>query len=379
MVSVDDGSHLWGQQYGRKLSDLLVIQEVIAGEITENLRLRLTGEEKQRLKKRYTDNSEAYQLYLMGRYYWNKRTEEGLKKGIEHFKLAIEADPSYALAYAGLADCYTMMCWHALALTKDIHPAAKAAARQALEIDDKLAEAHASMGAVNETNWDWRSAERRYKRALELNPNYATAHQWLAEYLVYTGRFDEALKEMGKAQELEPLSSIINTELGWIHYAAREYDRAIEQYRSVIDLDPDFALAHLRLGEAYKQTGRHDEAIREIREAARLSGNSPRTMARLGHAYAIAGKKVEALAVLHELNGVSERQYVSPYEIAIIYAGLEEKDLVFTWLERAYEDRSSWLTFLKVEPSFDIIQSDARFIDLVKRVGLPMNQRGSHD
>jgi eukaryotic-like serine/threonine-protein kinase len=370
LVNVEDGSHLWGQQYNRKLSDIFVIQEGISREITDNLRLRLTGEEKKRLKKRYTDNTEAYRLYLMGRYYWNKRTEEGLKKGIEHFKLAIETDPGYALAYSGLADCYTMMCWHTVVAAKDVFPKARVAALRALEIDEHMAEAHASMGAVSETIWDWKSAEKKYKRALELNANYATAHQWYAEYLAHMGRFEEALREMKQAQELDPLSSIINTELGWIHYAAREYDRAIEQYQSVIDLDPDFALAHWRLGEAYKQKGLYTLAIRELEEATRLSGYNSRTLARLGHAYAIAGKKHEALLVLHELNAVARQHYVSPYEIAIIYAGLGERELVFEWLERAFEDRSSWLTFLKVEPSFDNFRSDPRYTDLVKRVGL---------
>jgi eukaryotic-like serine/threonine-protein kinase len=370
LVNVEDGSRLWGEQYNRKLSEIFVIQEGISREITDNLRLRLTGEEKKRLRKRYTDNTEAYRLYLMGRYYWNKRTEEGLKKGIEHFKLAIEADPAYALAYSGLADCYTMMCWHTVVAAKEVFPRAKAAAMRALELDEHMAEAHASMGAVSETIWDWKGAEKRYKRALELNTNYATAHQWYAEYLAHMGRFEESLREMKQAQELEPLSSIINTELGWIYYAAREYDRAIGQYKSVIDLDPDFALAHWRLGEAYKQKGLYALAIRELEEAARLSGKNSRTLARLGHAYAIAGKKHEALLVLHELNGISRRHYVSPYEIAIIYAGLGEIELVFEWLERAFEDRSSWLTFLKVEPGFDSVRSDPRYIDLIKRVGL---------
>lgn len=371
LVNAGDGSHLWGQQYNRKLSDIFAIQEGIAREIAENLGLRLTGEEKKRLKKRYSDNTEAYRLYLKGRYYWNTRAEEGLKKGVEHFKLAIEADPGYALAYSGLADCYTMMCWHAMVPAKDIFPKAKAAAMRALDLDDRLAEAHASGGAVSETDWDWAGAERRYRRALELNPNYATARQWYGEYLAHTCRFAEAFREMKKAQELDPLSRIINTELGWIHYAAREYDRAIEQYRGVIDLDPDFALAHWRLGEAFKQTGMYDEAIVEIQEAARLTGRSPRMVARLGHAYAVAGRKREALATLHELNGMSEQRYVSPYEIAVIYAGLGEKALVFKWLGRAYEDRSSWLTFLKVEPGFDRFRSEPGFVDLVKRVGLP--------
>jgi serine/threonine-protein kinase len=371
LVSAEDGSRLWGQQYNRKLSDIFAIQEGIAREIAENLRLRLTGDEKKRLEKRYTDNTEAYRLYLKGRYHWNTRAEEGLKKGIEHFKLAIEADPGYALAYSGLADCYTMMCWHAMVPARDIFPKAKAAATRALALDDRLAEAHASVGAVSETDWDWGRAERQYRRALELNPNYATAHQWYGEYLAHTGRFDEAFREMKKAQELDPLSRIINTELGWIHHAAREYDKAIEQYRSVIDLDPDFALARWRLGEAFKQTGLYDEAIVEIQEAVRLTGSSPRMVARLGHAYAVAGRKREALTALHELNGMSERRYVSPYEIAVIYAGLGEKELVFKWLGRAYEDRSSWLTFLKVEPSFDKLRSEPEFVDLVKLVDLP--------
>jgi TolB-like protein/Flp pilus assembly protein TadD len=371
LVNAGDGSRLWGEQYNRKLSDILAIQEGIAREIAENLRLRLTGEEERQLKKRHTDNTEAYRLYLKGRYHWNTRAEEGLKKGIEHFKLAIEADPGYALAYSGLADCYTMMCWHTVVPAKDIFPKAKAAALRALELDDRLAEAHASAGAVSETDWDWGGAERRYKRALELNPNYATARQWYGEYLAHRCRFGEAFREMKKARELDPLSRIINTELGWIHYAAREYDRAIEQYRGVIDLDPDFALAHWRLGEAFKQRGMHDEAIGEIQEAARLTGRSPRMVARLAHAYAVAGRKPEALAALHELNGMAGRRYVSPYEIAVIYAGLGERELVFKWLGHAYEDRSSWLTFLKVEPSFDRLRSEPWFVDLVKRVGLP--------
>jgi serine/threonine-protein kinase len=372
LVDVADGARLWGQQFNRKLSDIFAIQEEISSEITASLRLKLTGEEKKRLTRRYTENTEAYQLYLKGRYFWNRRTEEGLRKGIEYFKLAIEADPVYALAYTGLADCYNMLCWWNIVPTREAFPKAKAAALKALALDQTLAEAHASVGGINETDWNWKTAEREYKRALELNPNYASAHQWYAEFLAHIGQFDEALAEMKLAEQLDPLSNIINTEVGWILYLAGEYDRAIEQYRAAVELDPEFAAAHWRLGEAYLQKKLFDEAVREIERAIELSGASMHMLARLAYAYAVSGKRYEALGVLNELNESAKRRYVSPYDIAIIYAGLGEKELALDWLERAYEERTVWLTFLKVEPAFNPLRDDPRFTDLLRHVGLPM-------
>lgn len=372
LVDAGDGSRLWGQQYNRKLADIFAIQEEISREITDGLRLKLTGEEKKRLAKRFTENTEAYQLYLKGRYFWNRRTEEGLRKGIEHFKQAIEADQLYALAYSGLADCYNMMCWWNIVPVKEGYPKAKAAAQRALELDDALSEAHASMGGVSETAWNWKTAEREYKRAIELNPNYASARQWYAEFLAHIGSFDDALAEMRIAESLDPLSNIINTEVGWIMHMAGDYDLAIEQYRAAVELDPEFAPAHWRLGEAYLRKNLFDEAIAEIERAMEMSGNSLQMLARLGYGYALAGKKYESLGVLNQLNEAAKQRYVSPYDVAIIYAGLGEKDLAFTWLERAYEDRTTWLAFLKVEPAFDNLRADPRFRDLLGRVGLPL-------
>jgi serine/threonine-protein kinase len=371
LVDTADGAHLWGANYNRRLSDIFAIQEEIASDITHGLKLKLSGAEKKRLKKRHTESPGAYQLYLKGRYHWNKRTREGLERGIEYFKMAISEDSRYALAYAGLADCYTMLIWHNIAPPAGMLPRAKAAAERALTLDDQLAEAHASMGAVNEAEWDWVAAEGAFRRAVGLNPNYATAHQWYATYLSYLTRFSEAIEEMEKAQELDPLSSVINTELGWILYASRQIESAIDQYRATIGLDPDFALAHYRLAEAYKQLGRFDEAIEEIELAIKLSGRSTHMVARLGHAYAVAGRTREARSVLAEIIELSTRQYVSPFEIALIYVGLGENEEAFEWLERAYDDRSSWLAFLRIELVLDPLRDDPRFKDLLHRVNLP--------
>jgi serine/threonine-protein kinase len=371
MVDVTDGARLWGQHFNRSLSDIFAIEQEIASEITESLRLKLTGEEKKRLSRRHTENTGAYQLYLKGRYFWNRRTEEGLQKGIEHFNLAIEADPLYALAYAGLADCYNMMCWWNIARPKEALPRARAAAERALELDDSLAEVHASMGGISETAWDWASAERSYRRALELNPNYASAHQWYAEFLAHVGNFDRALEEMKMAELLDPLSSIINTEVGWILYLAGHYDRAIEQCRAAVEMDPEFSAAHWRLAEAYIQKAMYEEAISEMERALELSGGSTYMVARLGYAYAVAGKKYEALKVLGDLSEVPRDRYVAPDSVAIIYAGLGERELAFAWLEKAFDERSSWLAFLKVEPAYDRLRDDPRFTDLLGRVGLP--------
>ncbi len=367
LVNVADGSQLWGEQYNRELSDIFALQEEIAQQISEKLRIKLTGEEKKRLTKRYTENTEAYQFYLKGRFYWNKRTSEAAKKGIEYFEQAIEKDPNYALAYAGLADSYALLGGYDVLRPKDSYPRARAAATKALEIDDTLAEAHTSIARIRMAfDWDWLAAEREFKRAIELNPNYATAHHWYGMYLVRMGRFDEALSEIKQAQKLDPLSLIINADMGAPLFFARQYDQAIEQHRKTLEMDLNFPPTHLRLGAAYEQKGMYQEAIAEYQRAIELSGDNTKTSVVLGYAYAVSGRRAEAQKELDQL----KEQSNSPYDIAMIYTALGDKEQAFEWLEKAYEDRSGGLVFLKVDPGLDSLRSDPRFADLLRRVGL---------
>jgi eukaryotic-like serine/threonine-protein kinase len=374
MVDVEKGTQLWGGQYSRKLADIFSIQEEISREISEKLRLRLTGEEQKRLTRRYTENAEAYQAYLKGRYHWNKRTEEAFKKGLEYFQQAIEQDPSYALAYAGLADSYNLLglyVYHGLP-PREAYPRAKAAAVQALKIDDTLAEPHASLAwARFRFDWDWPGAEREFKRAIELNARYPTAHHWYAYYLASMGRLDQTRAAIQRAQELDPLSLIINATVGQEFYYAREYDLAIERLLKTLEIDSNFAHAHRLLGEAYRKKGMFEEAIAEIQKAVTLSaGSGVYYLAQLGNAYALSGKRGEALRILDELRKLSQHKYVSPTDFAIVYIGLGEKDQAFAWLERAYEERSGFLTELMVEPMFDSLRSDPRFQELLHRMKL---------
>jgi tetratricopeptide (TPR) repeat protein len=371
LINVAEGAHIWGEKYSRKLSDILAVQEEIAKHISETLRFQLTGQEQQQLTKRYTENTEAYQLYLKGRYFWNKRTEEGLKKAIEYFQRAMDRDPNYALAYAGLADCYAPLVYFGYLRPKQAWPRAKAAAMKALEIEDTLAEAHTALAAVIQYyDWDRLNAEKSYKRAIELNPNYSTAHHWYAQYLIHLGRIEEGLAESKRAQELDPLSLIINSAWAERLNYARQYDRAIEQLQKTLELDPNFAHAHWQLGRAYEQKGMYEEAIAELQKAITLSGSSPVMVAALGHAYAVSGKSGKALKILDELKASSQRSYIPPSSLAAIDTGLGQKDQAFAWLQKAYEERDMWLGFLKVDPDFDSLRSDPRFEDLLRRIGL---------
>ena len=375
LVDARDNSHIWGEQYNRKLSDILAVQEAISREVSAKLRVRLTGEEQKRLSKPATENPEAYQLYLKGRYYLSKRTDEGLKKAIEYFNQTIEKDPSYALAYSGLAD--SNMYIMRLGFLHDLSPReaylrAKSAATQALENDDNLAEAHTSLAVVKmEYEWDWAASEREFKRALELNPNEAEAHHQYSHYLTAVGRTHESLVESLRALELDPLSLPLNAHLAWHYVYARQYDQAIEQCRRTIEMDANYPQAHDFLGGAYEQKGMYEEAFTEVQKAISLSGDSVHIRAELGHAYAVAGKGGEALKIMDELKGLSKETYVSPYDVAAIYVGLGQKDQAFDWLEKAYQERSDWLRYLKVDPRIDPLRSDLRFPDLVRRVGLP--------
>jgi len=372
LVSVPDGAVLWADKFDENFTDIFKVEDSISGKVAEALTLKLSGEEHKRLTRRYTDNAEAYQLYLKGRYFWNKRTEDGFNRGIAQFQQAVEKDSNYALAYAGLADSYIGLTFYNFAAPSETMPKAKDAAMNALGIDIALAEAHASLAHVlMNYDWNWSEAEKEFKLSMELNPDYATAHQWYAvHYLTAMGRPDDALSEMKRALELEPTSLVMNTFMGATLYFAGRFDEAIEQCRRTIEMDPNFAVAHWHLGLAYDQKDMFDDSIAEFQTATALSGSSPLIKASLGYAYARANRKDEATMILAELKDLSEKRYVSSYETAAIYAALGDNEQGFQLLERAYREHCFHLVYLKVWPQFSVISADPRFKDLVQRIGL---------
>jgi eukaryotic-like serine/threonine-protein kinase len=372
LVDVAEVSQLWGQQYNRKLSDIIVIQEEISNTVSQKLRLRPSAEEQKRLARLYTENPEAHQFYLKGRYLWNRRTAQTLRRAAEYFQQAIEKDPGYALAWAGLADCYGVYSFYGVLSPKESKPMAKEAARKALELDDTLAEAHVSAAYAKRTyDWDWSGAEREFKRGIELNPNYAMGHAWYGSTLWAMGRLDEAIGELKRAQECDPLSLIINAELGRAFYFSRRYDQAIDQLRKTLDeIDSNFGVAHWYLGMVYEQKARYPQAIAEFQKWSSLSGGDPAATGALGHAFAVSGKPGEAQKALVKLKELSKSRYVSPYDVAVIYIGLGDKDQALEWLERAYEDYSAWLIWLNVDPRFDTVHADQRYHELLHRMGL---------
>ena len=372
LVDVANGWRLWGEQYNRKLADVVAVQEEIANEISERLRLNLTGEEKKRLSKRPTLDAHAYQDYLRGRFYWNKRTEDGVKKGIEYFQRAVEKDPGYPLPYVGLADSYNILGFYAYAAPRDAFPRAKAAALKALEIDGTLTEAHASLAYGRlYYEWDWLGAEREFEAVIERNPTYSTVRHYYGNYLAVMGRFAEAAAQFETACELDPLSLIINTAVGWTLYFSRQYEQAVESLQKTLEIDAHFVLARAMLGQSYLQLGRFPEAIAEFQAASELSGASPHYHAMLGHAFAATGNSSEAHKILNQLKEKSARSYLSSYCIAEIYLGLGDEDQVFEWLEKAYEERARQLVMLKVEPEVDRLRSDSRFKNLLQRMNFP--------
>jgi serine/threonine protein kinase/tetratricopeptide (TPR) repeat protein len=371
LVDAKDGSAIWSHQYPRKLADIFMLQEDIAKEISDRLRLKISKTDKKRLTKRSTVNAEAYQAYLKGRFYWNKRTKEGLLKGLEYFEKAIESDPGYAPAYSGVADSYTLLGRYSYLSPQEAMPKGKAAALKALEIDDTLGEAHNSLSFVKRYyDWDWIGAEKEIQRAIELSPNYATAHHWFGLYLAPMGRIDEALKEIHRALELDPLSIIINTNVAWTYYFARQYDRAIDQFRKTLDMDPNYAVAHMRLGEAYIQKKSYEEALSELQRSVSLSPESMDILAELGYAYGIAGQRSEAEKVLAKLTEYTKEKYVSSYDFAVVYLGLGQKDQALDLLDKAYEERASYLVFLKVDPRMDSLRSEPKFKALIAKLKL---------
>jgi serine/threonine-protein kinase len=376
LINVADGFQLWSERYDRELDDVFAIQDDIAGAIVRNLKMKLTGEQETQLVKRYTKNLEAYNLYLLARFHLNKRAEEGLKKGLAYCEQAIALEPGYALAYAGLADGFTLLGFQGFLRPTEAMPKAKAAAEQALAIDEALPEAHTSLGCIH-AMYDraWPSSENHFKRAIALNPNHSIAHYWYAIwYLLPTGQFERCLAEIKKAQEIDPLSLVLNTGMGWVHYFARQYDRAIEAARKTLELEKDFVFARDILGQAYEMKGMYEEAIAELETAAALSNRRTLSLRTLGHVYAISGRRAEAQQVLDELLARAGQKYVSPYDIAVVYNGLGETDCVFEWLEKAYEEHSGWLVFLNVEPRFEGLRADTRFQALLKKVGLKGEQ-----
>ncbi len=372
LVDVANGSQIWGDHYDRRLSDILTVQEEIAREISEKLRLRLTGEEKQQLIKRYTASTEAYQLYLKGRYAWEKRTEEGIRQSVEFFQQAIEKDPGYALAYAGLADSYAVMSSYSMMSPAEAFPRARAAARKALEIDDGLAHTHATLG-LTLTNYDhdWSTAEAEFKRAIELDPTYATAHFWYAlSVLAPLGRFDEMLAEIHRARELDPFSAIIQANFSRLLTCARQYDRAIEEGRKATAANPGFAPAHNFLGSAFQARGMTREAMVEYEAAAKVLGGGPMGLMNIGRAQGLAGHRSETLRTVEDLKALAARRYVAPSYIAMVFAALGDKDQALDWWAKACEDRSFEVVFLKVDPLNDPLRGDPRFADLLRRARL---------
>jgi tetratricopeptide (TPR) repeat protein len=334
----------------------------------------LSVDEEAQLSRRQPVDPEAHRLYLLGRYWWNKRTEESLRKAVSFFQQAIQKDSGYALAHVGLADSYIQLGIDDIGALapSEAFPKAKEAALNALSLNGALAEAHAALGfAKQHYDWDWQGAERDLEKAIQLNPNYAPAHQWYSQYLARMGRHEQSIGEAIRASELDPVSLAISRAVGFRLYDARRYSEAIDQCRKTIELDPTYAQARYTLGLAYVQTGRFDEAIRELNEGIRLSGRSRTILGALGYAYARAGRRDDARRVLEELVAQSSGRYVSPYNVALIYAGLGEDDRALDWLERAYQTRASRLGFLAVLPEFDTLRPNPRFNDLLRRIGLP--------
>jgi tetratricopeptide (TPR) repeat protein len=371
LIRAKDDKHLWTNQYEYDLKDIFNLQKEVAQAIASEINVRLTKQEKIRLASVRRVEPETYQLYLRGRYHWNQRSEEGILKAIEYFDLAIEKDPDYAAAHAGLADCYVIAPAYYLLLPREAYSKARFAAMKALEIDNNLPEAYTSLAAVLH-NYDrsWPEAENMYQKAIGLNPNYATAHQWYAELLFQQNRLDEALVEAQYAQKLDPLSSIIMANVGEVYLYKREYNLAAQKYNEALMLNPSFALVYNRLSIVYSLMGMHKRAIAVAEKAGSLSDNLYYTT-QLGYIYRMAGEKDKAAEALEDMRQISEDeliQHAGP--LVVLYIGLKDYDQAFSWAEKAYEEHDYWIMRAKVSPLFDPVRSDPRFIELLKKIGL---------
>ncbi|PYX74406.1 MAG: hypothetical protein DMG72_10130 [Acidobacteria bacterium] len=371
LIEASTDKHLWSQSYEGELRDTLALQNRVARTIADQIRINLTPQEQAALKNVKVVNPEAYESYLKGRYFWNKRTANGLKVALAYFNQAIEEDPKYAQAYSGLADTYALLGdWeYGVLAPKEAYPRAKAAASKALELDDTLSEAHASLASLGMFDWDWQSAGKEFRRAIELNPGYATAHQWYAWNLNLLGRQSDAIAEMRKAESLDPLSLIISADMADVLFVARLYDESIQQSRKTLEMDPNFAVARFELGQVYLEKHMHNEAVAQLQKAVQLSEGNPTFIANLARAYFASGKRSEAVKLLSDLKKRSNPSYSNASEIAVIYASLGDTDQAMNWLEKAYAERFNPGVLLR--PGFDPLRSDSRFQNLVHRIGLP--------
>jgi DNA-binding winged helix-turn-helix (wHTH) protein len=371
LVSVGDGSLLYSDTFEEGSQQIFALEDKVAKGIAQSISIRLTEGGDTRLARRDTVNSKAYQLYLEGRYFWNKRTEEGLRRSIEYFQQATTEDAQYALAYAGLADSYVLLDSFGVEPASHAYPVAKAAALKALQFDNSLAEAHASLGMIYfYYEWRWAEAEQEFQRAIALNPNYVLAHSWYALNLGAMGRYEEAFGQVRLAQQLDPLSLEINTVVGRIFYFSRQYDRSINAYRKAIDLDPHYARAHTRLGITYAAMGAFGDAIHEFEESQRLSGPDPNLDGLLGYAQALSGNTGKARKLLKELTQRPRRDYVPAFSIALIWIGFGKRDEALECLAKSYQDRSTDMVYSKTEPLLDPVRSDPRFAALLQQMGL---------
>jgi DNA-binding winged helix-turn-helix (wHTH) protein/TolB-like protein/lipoprotein NlpI len=372
LVRTSDGAPLWADRFDEQFTHIFTVEDAIAGKVAQAMLQTMTsGAGQQQFTRRHTENNEAYQAYLKGRHFWNKRTTTSFRNAVAHFEQAIRLDPNYALAYVGLADTYTLLSFFTIAAPKDVFPKAQEAANKALALDPTLAEAYVALGQVKSAyEWDWRGAEEQFQKGIALNANNPNLHHWRSLNLMAMGRLEEARAAMRRALELDPLLLISIVNLGRIDYYAGQYDRAIEQYRRAIELDANFARAHLRLGMAYVQHGQYGEALAEFQKTREIAGDTPQVAAYMAHALAVSGQKSKARAARAELEKRAAEQYIPPYDLALIFIGLGEREQAFAWLERAYADRSSEMIYFKVEPMLAPLRSDPRYQDILRRMGL---------
>jgi TolB-like protein/DNA-binding winged helix-turn-helix (wHTH) protein/Tfp pilus assembly protein PilF len=374
LVQVSTDRHLWAETYESQMGDILALQNRVSSDIVNEIRINLTPEDQERLARNPAVAPEGYENYLKGRYYWNKRSDENLTRAIGYFEQATKQDPQYALAYAGLSDCYAIISAEIFGTmpAAEAAPRAKAAALRALEIDPTLSEAETSLATIKfNYDWDWSGAAAGFAKSIQDNPSYATAYQRYSLYLMAMGRPEDSFEQINKARELDPLSISINFSLGWRLYMARQYDRAIQQLRNTLEMDPSYELPHLVLGMSYAKKSDFVLAIPELRKAVELSHGTPLMISALANAYARSGNKAEAERLLGDLVSESKRLYVSPYYFAVVYVGLGEPEKAIDWLEKAFADRSNGLVFLKVEPELDDLRSNPRFVALQQKLNFP--------
>jgi serine/threonine-protein kinase len=371
LIDTADGYHIWSERYDREMRDIFDVQDEITLAVVKALKLKLLGAERSAVLKKATTNAEAHELYLKGRYNWNKMEGVALNRAVEYYRRALEIDPNYALAYAGLSDAYVLLVNHAGARLKETIPMATAAAEKAIELDPELADGYTSLGLVKTFyDWDWPGSEASLRRAVELNPRSSHARHILAIRLCFGGRIDEGAEQLRVAHELDPLSPSINEHLAWPYYYTRDFDRAIVQLEKTIEMEPGFKNVHFRLGLAYLQKGMYEKAIEKIQDAQKISFDRD-AVAWLGYAYALLDREAEARAVLADLHTIAAEQYVPSYGFAIIHLGLGEKDEAFCWLEKGAKEHDYWLAFVLIDPDLDVLRRDPRFDELVRLVGIP--------